>query len=219
MDRCKAITKSWPFQQCKNNARCEGFCGVHNKSASMSNLCQGITKCGLKCTQPVKRGTICNRHLIPEQPDHDWFELKLYNPDINWPSMISILNRVKKVKSGKELGNVIETYNRIYFPVNYFPFVETDPSQIIINSNRFTILMMETFFVNYYLDYSTEYWQNVIIDLVKKTDNICWLSKYRNLFRKKFDINFREETKKNYIEKVFVQGGGTDVAKKIVSFI
>ena len=79
--------------------------------------------------------------------------------------------------------------------------------------------MMETFFVNYYLDYSSEYWQNIITDLSKKTENVKWLSEYRTLFRKKFDNTFREETKKNYIEKVLVQGGGTDVAKKIISFL
>jgi hypothetical protein len=32
-------------------------------------------------------------------------------------------------------------------------------------------------------------------------------------------LAFREETKKNYIEKVLVQGGGTDVAKKIKEFL
>jgi hypothetical protein len=110
-------------------------------------------------------------------------------------------------------------YNHAYYPNSLFPIVETCPKQIEKRDNRFTILMMQTFFVNYYLDYDTEYWQNVITDLAKKTENVKWLSEYRLLFRKKFDLAFREETKKNYIEKVLTQAGGTDVAKNIKEFL
>jgi len=230
MVQCQAICKSYSYEhQCLNSAKYNDdnddgtspvYCGCHRTNKpGRKNLCQGITKEGKQCTHPVKRGQFCYRHIIPEQPDHDWLELTLYNPDINWPNMGNILSSVKKVKSGKELGYAIETYNRAYYPNSLFPIVETSSEQIERRDNKFTILMMQTFFVNYYLDYSTEHWQGIITDLAKKTENVKWLSEYRLLFRKKFDLAFREETKKNYIEKVLVQGGGTDVAKKIKEFL
>ena len=219
-DICQAITKGWQKEPCKNPAKYGVYCGVHRKcKPDPKNICEGICKSGKKCTNPVKRGQFCHLHIIPEQPEHDWEELKLYNPDINWPSMSSILNLVKKVKNGRQLAEVIDRYTSSYYPTIWFPVTETSPELNEIRDNKFIILMMETFFVNYYLDYSTEHWQNIITDLSKKTENVKWLSEYRMLFRKKFDNTFREETKKNYIEKVLVQGGGTDVAKKIISFL
>jgi len=230
MAQCQAICKSYSYEhRCLNSAKYNDdnddgtspvYCGCHRTNKpECKNLCQGITKEGKQCTQPVKRGQFCYRHIIPEQPDHDWEELKLYKPDVNWPSMSSILERVKKVKTGKELGHAIAMYNHVYYPNSLFPIVETSPKEIEKRDNKFTILMMETFFVNYYLDYSTEHWQDIITDLAKKTENVKWLSEYRLLFRKKFDLAFREETKKNYIEKVLVQAGGIDVSKKIKEFL
>jgi hypothetical protein len=106
MTQCHAICKGYPYKACTFTAKynddddgtCPLWCGIHrtNKPAP-KNLCQGLTKEGKKCTHPVKRGQFCNIHLVPKQPDHDYSELKLYNPDINWPSMSSVLNCVKKV--------------------------------------------------------------------------------------------------------------------------
>ena len=224
MTLCHAICRGYPYKACTfiakyNDDNDDGtsplWCGNHRTNKPKKNLCEGLTKEGKKCTQPVKRGQFCHFHIIPEQPDHDYSELKLYKPDALWPDMGLVLNGVKKVKTGKDLARAIEMYNYAYYPNNLFPVTETSPEELERCNNRFTILMMETFFVNYYLDYDTKYWQAIIADLVKKTENVKWLSEYRLLFRKKFDSAFREETKKNYIEKVLVQGGGTDVAKKI----
>jgi hypothetical protein len=229
MALCEAICKCYPYQRCTfiakyNDDDDDGtsplWCGIHRKNKPVAkNICQGITKEGKRCKCPVKRGQFCSRHIIPEQPEHDWDELKLYKPDINWPNMGNILDSVKKVKTGKQLGAAIDMYNYAYFPNSLFPIVETSPEQIERRDNHFTILMMQTFFVNYYLDFDTPHWQGIITDLAKKTENVKWLSEYRLLFRKKFDLAFREETKKNYIEKVLVQGGGTDFAKKIKEYL
>jgi hypothetical protein len=229
MAQCQAICKTYPFHRCYYGAKYNDddddgttkvYCGIHRTGKPVpKNLCQGLTKEGKKCTCPVKRGQFCYRHMISEQPNHDYSELKLYKPDVNWPSMSLVLNGVKKVKTGKDLARAIEMYNYAYYPNNLFPITETSAEQIEKRDNRFTILMMETFFVNYYLDYDTPHWQGIITDLVKKTENVRWLSEYRLLFRKKFDSAFREETKRNYIEKVLVQGGGTDFAKKIIAFV
>jgi len=229
MIRCQAIYKHYPHSQCRLNAKYNDdnddgtspvYCGCHRTNKpEPAKRCEGITKEGKKCTHPVKRGQFCYRHIIPEHPEHDWLELTLYKPDVNWPDMGLVLNGVKKVKTGKDLARVIEMYNHAYYPNNLFPITETSPEQIEKRDNRFTILMMETFFVNYYLDYDTPHWQGIITDLVKKTENVRWLNEYRLLFRKKFDRSFREETKRNYIEKVLVQGGGTDFAKKITAFM
>jgi hypothetical protein len=220
MTLCQAVYKSYPHSQCCLNAKFGDFCGNHRiDKPEKTNLCQGITKKGKKCTQPVKRGHFCHFHIIPEQPDHDWSELRLYNPDINWPNMSSVLYNVKKVKNGKELWDAIETYNRDYYPHSLFPVIDTHLEQIQRRDNKYIILMMQTFFVNYYIDYDTPHWQNIVAEVVKKTENVSWLKEYHLLFRKKFDVSFREQTKKNYIEKVFVQGGGIDIAKKIVSFM
>uniref|UniRef100_A0A6C0AZN1 Uncharacterized protein n=1 Tax=viral metagenome TaxID=1070528 RepID=A0A6C0AZN1_9ZZZZ len=229
MALCQAICKCYPFERCTfiakyndddDDGTTKVYCGNHRTNKPVAkNICQGITKEGKQCKCPVKRGQFCSRHIIPEQPDHDYSELKLYKPDVNWPDMGLVLNGVKKVKTGKQLARAIEMYNYAYYPNNLFPITETSPEELERCNNRFTILMMETFFVNYYLDYDTPHWQGIITDLVKKTENVKWLSEYHLLFRKKFDSAFREETKKNYIEKVLVQASGTDVAKKIKEFL
>jgi len=227
MVQCQAITKAWPNKQCVNKAKYgddDGvspvYCGCHRTNKpEPKNLCQGITKEGKQCMHPVKRGQFCNVHIIPEQPEHDWAELRLYNPDVNWPDMHQIVNYVKKVKNGKELAHAIDMYNQYHVPINYFPAEQISPEDLAYRENKMTILMMQTFFVNYYLDYSTEYWQKIITDLAKKTENFKWLNEYRKLFRKKFDLSFREQTQKKYIEKILVQGGGNDLAKKIVNLL
>jgi len=220
MSLCQAICKRYPQNYCHNLAKYGNFCGVHRTEKSEpAKRCEGTTKLGNKCTNPVKRGQFCHLHIIPEQPEHDWVELKLYKPDVDWPSMSSILETVKKVKTGRELGHVIAMYKHIYYPISLFPIIETAEDIIQRRDNKFTILMMETFFVNYYLDYSTDHWQDIISDILKKTENLKWLSEYRLLFRKKFDLAFREETKKKYIEKILIQGYGIDVAKNVISFL
>ena len=218
---CEAITKSYPYHRCTNLAKYGKFCGVHReRNEDTQNLCKGITKCGKNCLNVVKLGQYCKLHLIPDNPDHDYSELALYKPDINWPPMGHIIETVKKVKTGRELGILMDRYRYIYYPVNNFYVTETSPEQIVKRDNHFTVLLMETFFVNYFLDYSSDHWQGVIADLVKKTENLKWMNEYHLLFRKKFDISFREQTKKNYIEKVLVQSDlGSDMSKKIVELL
>jgi hypothetical protein len=220
---CKAILKFWPGDHpCKNPAKCGEFCGVHAPSDpnKVRNLCQGLTKTGKKCTHPVKRGQYCSRHVIPEHPDHDYEELSLYTPDVNWPWMDTILNRVKKCKSGKELDEKISTYKKYNIETyELLVFEIINEEENTKRDNKFTIYLMQSFFVNYYLDYSSEYWQSIITDLSKKTENVVFLKGYRELFRKKFDLEYRQETKKKFISLILVQGVGRDLAKIIVNYL
>ena len=218
MARCKGITNLG--HQCLHSVKFGDFCGVHREDKKeRTNYCQGITKSGEKCRHLVKRGQFCNLHIIPEQPDHDYSELLLYKPDVNWPSMSFTLRILTKVKCGKELARVFEKYDTIYYPNSLFPMIETSPELIERRDNSRIIFFMQSFFVNYFLDYDTPYWQRIITELVEKTKNIKWLNEYRTLFRKKFDTSFREECQKKYIKKVFECDAGSDVAKKIIGFM
>ena len=179
-----------------------------------------MTKTGKKCTHPVKRGQYCSRHVIPEHPDHDYAELRLYNPDVNWPWMDTILDRVKKCKSGKELDEKILTYKKYNIETyELLVFEIINEEENTKRDNKFTIFLMQSFFVNYYLDYSSEYWQSIITNLSKKTENVVFLKGYRELFRKKFDLEYRQETQKKFISLILVQGLGRDLAKIIVNYL
>jgi len=215
---CTAITRGGNV--CTNVAKHGTFCGIHR--TDKSNICQGITKCGNSCRRTVKRGQFCNVHLFPEEPDHDWAELSLYKPDVNWPNMKQVMHHISKQSSGKELGSLMESQNRIFGHINdIFGFsIPLTPEQEIKQNNSHLIVKMQTFFVNYYLDYSADHWQNIIRDLSYKSDGVSFLKEYRKLFRKKFDLSFREETKQNYIETVLTRSElGKDVAKKIINFM
>jgi hypothetical protein len=138
--------------------------------------------------------------------------------------MQNILFHISKKKSGLEVNNLMQSQRRqcdldytFYFAGVQHP--ET-PEQRMRKENRYTIVRMQTFFVNYYIDYSSDYWQSMIKELCDLTENLKWLSEYRLLFRKKFDKTFREEIKKNYIQKVLTHSVlGKDMAKKIVDLL
>jgi hypothetical protein len=214
---CTFNTDKW---KCFNIAKYDGFCGIHR--IDKPNLCQGITKCGKGCRRSVKRGQFCGFHLIPEEPDHDWVELSLYKPDVNWPNMKYVLRHVSKQKNGAQVNNLIEELNRDFNPSDRFYGIEIpiDPYRAEYRKNTLIIVKMQTFFVNYFVDYSSEHWQSMIKELAETTKNLKWLSEYRTLFCRKFDISFREKTKKNYIELVLTRSElGKDVAKKIINFM
>ena len=204
---CKALTHN--FNLCCNHAKFDEFCGVHDPKKI---TCQGITQCGEKCKHIAKRGQFCLLHLIPVKPDHDYSELQLYNPDRGWPNISSVLQLTKKVKNGKELQKKfkhLERYNGIGFP-----HFENSPYK----QNEHTMVLLEMFFVNYYLDYSTPHWQKIITDLHMKIENVNFLKEYRELFRKKFDKEYRTETQKKYNETVLGQSVlGHALSKKIVN--
>jgi len=218
MSLCTATTCDG--KNCRNNAKYGTFCGIHR--TDKTNICQGITKCGKGCRKVVKHGQFCSLHLIPEQPDHDWAELGLYKPDVNWPNIKYVLRHVAKQKNGAQVNNLIEELNRDFNPSDRFYGIEIpiDPYRAEYRKNTLIIVKMQTFFVNYFVDYSSDYWQSMIKELAETTKNLNWLSEYRTHFRKKFDLSFREKTQKNYIELVLSRSDlGKDVAKKIINFM
>ena len=221
MVQCVSITHT--THRCHNSAKYGEFCGVHRVDKPIStNICHGTTKCGERCRKVVKRGQFCNTHMFPEEPDHDWAELVLYKPDVNWPDMKRVLYQVSKQRNGKELDSFIRNQDRDFGQTDsIFGFsIPLTPEQKIYQNNTHLIVQMQTFFVNYYIDISSEHWQNIIKDLCNKSENVSFLKEYRALFRRKFDNSFREETKKNYIEIVLTHSPlGKDITKKIMNFI
>lgn len=218
MSQCTAIIYD-DGTMCRNIGKYNGFCGVHR--TDKPNLCQGITRCGKGCRRTVKRGVFCGLHLIPEEPDHDWEELRLYKPDVNWPNMKLVLRYISKQKNGAQVKSLIERQTRDLTPSSYF-YGETHltAEHETWMKNRLIIVKMQTFFVNYYIDYSSEHWQSMIKELVESTENLKWLSEYRTLFRKKFDHQYRVEMQKMYIEKVLSKSVlGIYISKKIVEKI
>jgi len=153
----------------------------------------------------VKRGTLCGIHLISEKPDHDWYELRLYNPDVGWPDISTVLSRVKKVKNGKDFHRKIKLLEQVYMFDNH--------------PRTYLICVAELFFINYYLDFNTGYWQEIVQDLVVRLKPYKFLSDYLELFRKKFDQSFRLECQKKCIDKVLTQGLGKDCAKLILEHL
>ena len=223
MTRCKAITNGYKAHPCRNNAKYGDFCGMHSPKEPVpeSQLCHGITLCGEKCRRSVKRGQFCNFHMFPVHPDHDWVELSLYRPDVHWPWMANILNHIKKVNSTKELEERMGLYERIFVRyTNLFDDLPISTEQKIESQNRYVIYLMESFFVNYYLDFNTQHWQNVVSVVSSFTEKVSFLKDYRELFRKKFDNTYRHNTQKRYTELVLANSKlGSDLAEKIVSFL
>ena len=220
-DYCKALTRaSGESERCKNKAKYGEFCKIHKEVDK--NICQGITKCGETCHNPVKRGQLCNRHVLQEQPDHDWFELSLYVPDVHWPDMVTVLRDVKKVKTGKDLAVHIKRYEQYHVRATFFVSgvdLTNEPQFQQIIYNRYIIFLMESFFVNYYLDFSAEHWKKIIEEIVYAIKNKPFLKNYGELFRKKFDTTYRQQTQNKYNCKILEKALGTDLAQKIVCYL
>ena len=136
--------------------------------------------------------------------------------------MKHVLKHVEKQKNGAQVNSLMERLNRDFNPRSILFGIEIplDPEYRIFRKNTLIIIKMQTFFVNYFVDYSSDYWQSMIKELAETTKNLNWLSEYRTLFRKRFDLSFREKTQKNYIKLVLSRSDlGKDVAKKIINFM
>jgi len=227
---CVATTKvvNWHtgiYNTCKNSAKFGEFCGIHKEKEIKETVkkvtCMGITKCGKQCQKPPQFGEFCSIHMYTEPPDHDWSEFKLYNPDINWPYIRSILCYVKKVKNGKELGKLFTKHShQLGLNSTWNAFIPRTPSDFEQTNNLYTMVLMESFFRNYFLDFNTPHWQKIITDLHTKIEHVTFLKEYRELFRRKFDQEYRIQAQKMYIEKVLTYSDlGKDMAKQIMTFL
>jgi hypothetical protein len=155
--------------------------------------CKGFTVCGKKCKKTVRYGDLCFNHVHTEVPDRKQFNF--YQPDVGWPDMCAVQSHVKKFNNGKLMNDYI-CYSQL--------------------DNRSCMIISELFFRNFFLDFNTPHWQKIITDIQEYLKNYPFMSKYREVFRKKFDTAYRLETQKKCAEIVFASSIlGIDIAKKI----
>ena len=148
---CQAIYNN--NVNCHYRAKHNGYCGIHASQCTDKtdiNFCQGLTKCGKNCRKIVKYGNFCSTHKHSEKPDN--FHISLYEPDVEWPDMNSVLYLVKKCNSGKDLDkrmkyideNVHNYYFifviRLFHKLYIFVFLSTLKSSIF-----FEILLVSIF--------------------------------------------------------------------------
>jgi len=197
------------INMCKNHGKYDGYCGVHRVITNDTNntICKGTTLKGKRCSKIVKYGTLCNDHIYPANMEHRI----LYAPDILWPFMYDIRFFIKKCGNAKQLDVKFKTIENHF---NHHLYDLHEKNNIII------IIKIELIFRNYFIDYTSEHWQKVIKELQEYLAPHGFLKKYREHFRKKFDLQYRKEKQNVYIEKVLNHTDlGIDIAKKITSYL
>jgi len=217
-NRCFSLTKVFNYElgeynRCANNAKYGEYCGTH---APKKTICSGFARSGKPCQKTVKFGKFCSSHMHVEHPDPDGEQLCLYHPDVGWPYMNEVHGyHVRKYNDGKTLDKdmtiILNKYSTLHYDhIKYF-YVRPD-------DNKCTMMLLELFFRNYHLDFSTDYWQGIITELHEKIKDVSFLREYRELFRKRFDQKYRIETQKKYVGHVLLTYG-RDISEKIVNLL
>jgi hypothetical protein len=200
---------------CRYNAKFGQFCGRHCQKEGVI-YCKQVLKSGKSCSYAAVENGFCNLHKNPcDNKQH-----KLYLPDVGWPYMHEVLRDVKPVYCLKDLDwsikTVISKYSEEQEYINFF--VGYGYSR---DENKCTMIITELFFRNYQFNYNTEYWQNIIVSYVNKIKEIPFLKEYCELFRRKFDQQYRLDAQKKYVFKMLALNKvfGKDIARNIVSFL
>ena len=193
---CCAIAKTG--NPCGNRAKFGNFCGCHQIDKL---ICQGFTKCNERCKLTIKYGEFCSLHLHSEIPDNKQFAV--YAPDVDWPEILPKYHEgihcfVRKFNSGKDLDKYINKFSLYNF-----------------EKNHRIMILAEIFFRNFYLDFNTPHWQNIITEIQRYLKEFPFMEKYREIFRRKFDQAYRIETRNNCAETVLKKIFGNDISEII----
>jgi len=204
---------------CRNNAKFGQFCGRHCPKEQREDIicCKKILKCGKNCSYAAVDNGFCTLHKNP----CDNKQRNLYLPDVDWPYMCEVSKDVKSVSCLKDLDRRIKG---IIYRYSEEPGLNTN---VFLgyghqrDENKCTMIITEMFFKNYHFNYNTEYWQNIIVSYVNKIKDVPFLKDYCELFRRKFDQQYRLDAQKKYVFKMLALNKvfGKDIARAIVSFL